>query len=598
MDYRISPDGKRLAWLEYHKGYFKLFTKIIGKKDAAIIETGCWCHIDWYEWAKDSRHLVYRLDTEGKGWGHLYLADAENPLQASVNLTPNAQTRASLYRICGANSQKVLLSQNSRCRHCFDLHEVNPATGEDRVIARSEKDVLQWIVDEDGALRGRIRTIDAYKNQLDICDQTTTKWRKALQWNCHEEVRFLSFTEDANTLWLLSNRKRDRIGLVRFDLRSFAETLVYEDPEVDVASVFIGPKSHQPEIAFSWPNYPRTHPLNPKIIQDLEQLKTDDHTGISILSMDDTETIWTVSAFDDRGSDWYLYHQDTHEKTLLGSNRRQDKSLPFSNVTPVVIPSKDGLSLRGYLTLPQGAPPKKLPMVLLVHGGPWSRDYWRYDDIVQFLANRGYAVLQLNFRGSDGYGIQFRNAAIGEFAAKMHDDLLDGVHWAVTEGYADPDAVAIVGASYGGYAALVGLAFTPTVFACGISINGLSDVGAFMESLESAPPLYQKQGIAMWHLFIGNPKSAAGKALFAEKSPLTAAKRIEKPVLIIYGDKDGRVDPEHSERMISELKRLDKPVESLRLENEGHGISRTRHNIQMFKKMETFLARHMGGRCL
>jgi dipeptidyl aminopeptidase/acylaminoacyl peptidase len=328
----------------------------------------------------------------------------------------------------------------------------------------------------------------------------------------------------------------------------------------------------------------------------LDTFKIQAHQGLEILSMDHQEKRWTVRVFDDRGAYYFLFDQANGEIVALGENRFDPQNRWTAAVKPVQLKSRDGLTLHGYLTRPRGGCKAPAPMVLLVHGGPWSRDYWEYDEMVQFLANRGYTVLQINFRGSEGYGRRFKEAAIGEFSGKMHTDLVDAVNWAVAHGIADPSAIAIVGGSYGGYAALVGLTDTPELFACGVAINGVADVGRFVKDLPSNPPPTLRAGISAWHTYVTRPDADQAQKVFERISPLYHAEKLTKPVLVVFGERDSRVPPEHSEMMIKELNRLHKPVQSLQFMNEGHGITRLDNTCEMFQTIEAFLARHLGGR--
>jgi len=265
-------------------------------------------------------------------------------------------------------------------------------------------------------------------------------------------------------------------------------------------------------------------------------------------------------------------------------------------VKPVMITSRDDLQLHGYLTLPRGVTAKRLPMVLLVHGGPWMRsgNPYRSEDAdnAQFLANRGYAVLQMDFRGSTGYGKRLLTAAIGEFAGKMHDDLLDAVRWAVDSGIADPTRVAIMGWSYGGYAALVGMTMTPKEFACGISLGGPTDLASLIESF----PPYWTADLSMWHDYVGNPAIAYDRDEMTRKSPLTYANQLQRPLLIMHGANDVRVRIDQSQRMVDALKRAGKPVEYLSIPDMGHGASWWVHRLAFLRKTEDFLHRCLGGR--
>jgi dipeptidyl aminopeptidase/acylaminoacyl peptidase len=259
---------------------------------------------------------------------------------------------------------------------------------------------------------------------------------------------------------------------------------------------------------------------------------------------------------------------------------------------PISFKSRDNLNIHGYLTVPKGTSGENLPMVLLVHGGPWNRDRWGYNPMVQFLANRGYAVLQINFRGSSGYGHNFLEAGADEWAGKMHNDLIDGVRWAIDEGVANPEKIAIMGSSYGGYAALVGLAFTPERFACGVDVFGPSNLVTLLES----SPKYWKFGMSMMYRHIGNPNNPEDRRTMEAKSPLFHVDKITKPLLIVQGGKDVRVTVKESEQIVAAVRKAGKDVKYIFFDNEGHGIRSWSNMLHYLSKLESFLAKHLGGR--
>jgi dipeptidyl aminopeptidase/acylaminoacyl peptidase len=325
------------------------------------------------------------------------------------------------------------------------------------------------------------------------------------------------------------------------------------------------------------------------VLQALTALSDGD---LGTISSDTSGRRWVVSFLHDTDPDaTYLYDHATGESRLLFRPHPQLDPAGLAPMTPVTIPSRDGLPLHSYLTLPVGVEPTGLPMVLLVHGGPWFRDRWGYNPRVQLLANRGYAVLQVNMRGSTGYGKSFTRAAVREFAGKMHDDLVDGVEWAVKAGIADPTRVAIFGGSYGGYSALVGATFTPEVFACAIDYCGISDLVNFMENL----PEYWRNFLAgSWFRYVGDPSKPEDRADMLARSPITRLDAIRCPLLVIQGAKDARVVQAESDNIVNALRQRGADVEYLLKQDEGHGFVNPENNIEMFEVIERFLARTIG----
>ena len=334
-------------------------------------------------------------------------------------------------------------------------------------------------------------------------------------------------------------------------------------------------------------------PLDPDFAEVLARLEALSVGDITRLSSDEAGRRWVVGFNDDRDPGaTYLYDHSSGQSRLLYRPLPHLAPESMAPMRPVTIPSRDGLALHSYLTLPVGVEPDKLPLVLVVHGGPWYRDSWGFDAGVQMLANRGYAVLQVNFRGSTGYGKAFLKAAIGEFAGKMHDDLIDATQWAIDEGIAIPDKVAIMGGSYGGYATLVGLTYTPDTFACGVDIVGPSN----LETLLSTIPPYWAPVVAQFHERMGNPNTPEGKQLLIDASPLYKADEIIRPLLIGQGANDPRVNQAESDQIVEAMKEKGIPVTYVLFPDEGHGFARPENNIAFNAVTENFLATCLGGR--
>jgi dipeptidyl aminopeptidase/acylaminoacyl peptidase len=386
------------------------------------------------------------------------------------------------------------------------------------------------------------------------------------------------------------------MALVKVDLATGTEAVVYEVPEVDVDRVLISRKTQQPLFAFTMPSYPRLEVYDAAMKQQLQALAGGQPASMAVTSIDDSESIYTVSVATDKGSKSYLINGSAAPQ-LLGENSlsRLAANVALATSKPISFTARDGLQIHGYLTLPEGTAGKNLPMVLYVHGGPWARDRWANEGqgkTSQMMANRGYAVHQVNYRGSSGYGRAFQDKAIGEFAGKMHDDLIDGVNWAVKTGVADPAKVAIYGGSYGGYAAMVGATFTPEVFACAVNIVGVTSLARL---LETVPP-YWELGLPWWYRFVGDPAKPADRAIMDAKSPLFHAAKATKPILIMHGVNDPRVKLEQSELMVAALKKEGKQVDYLTVKGDGHGNFKWNNNLTLFRKTEDFLAKCLGGR--
>ena len=596
FDYRVSPDGNQIAWLAKHQNNTTLFVKTIGQDKIHMINTKTWCNIVWYRWAQDSRNLIYILDAGPKRARHIYCSDFQFPDADPVNLTPDAKGQARPISDILDDPDHILISQDDRSKDCFDLYKVNISSGSALLLARSEKDVVQWIVDRKGNLRGCIRAVLNNDRWLQTYDSEKETWETIGIWGPEDDIKFFGFTPDEKELWLLSNKGRDRVSLVRFNIESGTETLVCEDSDADIEHVSISRITGKALFAYSNPDYHKTYTFDAQMKKDLEAFKSDSPVGVKINDMNNQEQLWTVKVFDAKEESYFLFDRTTRKKQLLAKNQLLTGKEEFSEMRPVTINSRDNLSLRGYLTQPAGSGEKALPMVLLVHGGPWVRDYWKPNRMVGFLVNRGYAVLQVNYRGSSGYGRAFREAAINQFSKGMHNDLIDAVNWAINQKIADPKKIAIVGGSYGGFAAMAGLTFTPDVFTCGVSINGVSNWADFIESFPSDPPLYQKRGFEIWYKYLGNPKNIKERNRIEQRSPLFFTKQVTKPILIIYGELDKRVKPDQSEKMIAALRKDGKKVVNKKFETGDHDIGWNHDSLKMYREIEIFLARYLGGR--
>ena len=388
--------------------------------------------------------------------------------------------------------------------------------------------------------------------------------------------------------------------MTTLDLATGAAAILAEDPRADVAGAMVHPTEETIQaVSFT---YARTEwkVLDPAIQGDLDYLKTVAAGDILVTSRTLDDRLWTVAFLLDNGpARSYLYDRAKKQATFLFTNRRALEGLALARMYPRVIKSRDGLSLVSYLTLPpeadrrgDGRPDQPLPLVLLVHGGPWARDSWGLDPEHQWLANRGYAVLAVNFRGSTGFGKAFLNAAVKEWAGKMHDDLLDGVDWAVHEGIARRDAVCIMGGSYGGYATLVGLTLTPEVFACGVDIVGPSNLVTLLNTI----PPYWEPGIAMFTTRVGDHRTEDGRRFLESRSPLSYVDRIQRPLLIGQGANDPRVKQSEADQIVTAMQAKGIPVTYVLYPDEGHGFARPENSLSFNAVVEAFLSRHLGGR--
>lgn len=602
----ISPDGTRIAYLAPWRDRLNIWIQEVDDLDGEPwrVTADSTRSIIHYEWTRDSRWLLYLQDTGGDENWHVFRADPQDPESGAVDLTPFPGAMAAHELL--ADPAKAMVYSNKRTPTLMDAYELDIATGELTMVAKNPGNGSGWRASSNGELFSTALTADGDVELFQWEPQTETL-RSIVTFDGRDYTMGLypiTVTPDGTGIWIGSNDGTDRTRIVRVDVVTGERTHVDSHPVYDVdtrASVFT--TLAEPLILDR-----RTgdllgvryllerqviQPLDPHfaaVLANLEKLSDGD---VNALSSDLTGRRWVVNFTHDREAGMtYLYDHDTGESRLLfGSHPQLDPEV-LAAMEPVTIRSRDGLDLHGYLTLPVGVPPKDLPMVLLVHGGPWTRDGWMFTPPVQLLANRGYAVLQVNFRGSAGFGNAFTKAAVGEFAGKMHDDLIDSVDWAVEQGYADPKRIAIFGGSYGGYATLVGVTFTPDVFAAAVDYVGISDLSNFMRTL---PEIARPHLANNWHLFVGNPDDPDQLADMLSRSPITKVDQIRTPLLVIQGANDVRVVQAESDNLVEALRARGVKVEYMIKHDEGHGFVNPNNVIDMYKTVDRFLAEHLGG---
>ena len=600
----ISPDGTKLAYLAPWRNRLNVWVQGIDSDDAPRCVTADETRSVYiYQWTHDSRWLIYMQDSGGDENWHVYRVDPDNPDASAVDLTPFPGARAQFDLLKGRPG-KAVVQINNRNPELFDAYELDIATGELTLLAENPGNVVQWISGPSGDLFTNTLTADG-DVEISQWDSATSTLRTIKVYDGTDYplgVNPVAITPDGTGIWLGSNEGTDLTRLARLDVATGEETEVDSHPTLDlawtlglpVAPLILRRRTGELLGVRYYGERQVIHALDPDfaaVLENLTKLSDGDLTG---MSCDDSEQRWVVSFNHDRDPGaTYFYDHSTGESRLLFRPYPKLDPEKLAPMTPVTITARDGLLLHSYLTLPVGVEPVDLPMVLLVHGGPWARDSWSFQPDVQMLANRGYAVLQVNFRGSTGYGKAFTKAAIGEFAGKMHDDLIDAVDWAVKQGYADRDRVAIFGGSYGGYSALVGVTFTPDVFAAAIDYVGISSLANFMRTL---PNVGRRFLATNWHLYVGDPSDPEQEADMLARSPITRVDQIRTPLFVVQGANDSRVVQAESDNLVEALRKRGVEVEYMVKENEGHGFLNPDNNIDMYHAVERFLAEHLGGR--
>lgn len=588
--YQLSPDGKQLGWIGISRFKPAVFLKNLDDGKTKIIPK-----LGEFTWTADSQYLLVTADEGGDENHHVYKIPTRGDSAAITDLTPWKGAKSQVHTVVRDTSD-ILITSNRRNPKVFDLYRVDTATGKTQLVGDNPGKVNYWLVNKHGKLLSRVHQ-QGERLRLERAPAAPGgEWVKLFGWSMFDTIAPLDISDDDQSVWALSNRGRDKAALVKISLQDGHETVVYADPAVDVEEAFISKKTRQPIAAVSSPDFQKIKVFDPALAQEVENILRGKRARLTLTGADDAENQLIYHLQTEQGGQHILYNRTTRQSTVLSEDTlaritRKNAGQALARTEPVSFQSRDGLTLHGYLTLPTGVKAQNLPMVLSVHGGPWARDRW-FAEKAFFLANRGYAVLQVNYRGSGGYGRRFQEAAIGEFAGKMHDDLIDGVQWAVRQGIADPKRVAISGGSYGGYATLVGLTFTPEVFACGVDFVGISDLASLLEST----PEYWELSMPWWHKYVGDPKNPAQRNILDAKSPLYKVEQVTKPLLIMHGVNDPRVKLNQSERMVAALQKLGKPVRYVTFAGDGHGNDKWSNNLTLYREMEDFFADCLGGR--
>ena len=602
---RISPNGRWLSFLAPVDGILNVWVGPADDLSAAKPVTDDKVrNIRSYSWAYTGQHILYSQDKEGDENWHLYATDVESG--ETKDLTPLEKVHARVQDVSQKFPNEVLVGLNDRVPQLHDIYRVNIETGERRLI-QENTGVAAYVTDDDFRVRFAFNfTPDGGQVLLQpkIADSTgpDAEWDEFLRVGTEDAMTTgpVGFDKSGNTLYLLDSRDRNTGALFAHDLTSGQKTLVAQDDRVDVGELLVHPTEKTIQaVGFTYSRR-EWQVLDDSIQADLDFLATVEDGELIVTSRTLDDSLWTVAfLLDDGPLKFYLYGRKEQQARFLFSSRDDLDDYDLVKMHSVVIPSRDELNLVSYLSLPLGSdsdgdgrPDQPLPMVLDVHGGPWARDGWGYNSSHQWLANRGYAVLNVNFRGSTGFGKSFVNAADGQWSRKMHDDLIDAVDWAVEEGIADRSKVAIMGGSYGGYATLVGLTFTPDVFACGVDIVGPSSLVTLMENV----PEYWIPFMPVMKQRVGDVSTDEGREELLERSPLKFVDRIERPLLIGQGANDPRVTQVEADQIVEAMTAKNIPVTYVLYPDEGHGFSGEENRMSFNAVTEAFLAEHLGGR--
>ncbi len=606
---RISPDGAMMAYLapvdyyedldgdgvddpeELEKSVLNVWVKTIGEDDDRVVTRDDNRGIRRYFWAADNEHIMYLQDVGGDENWRLYGVHLETG--DIKDLTPYEDVQVQIVDRNKHYPDELLIGMNKENPQVHDVYHLDLTNGDLEMVARNPGNVVGWLADANLQVRCSMASTPEGGFDLLYREDPEGSWDKLLTWGPMDAMtsEMISFNVDGTELYLRDSRNANASRLVKMEIATGAVSVIASDPVYDVGRVMINPDTYEVEAVVFERERSKWMVIDEAVRDDVNAIAALDEGDYFIYDRDNADKTWLVGFSKDDGPvSYYAFDRESKKGTFLFDHKPDLNNYELASMEPISFQSRDGMTVHGYITFPPKKDRQNLPMVLNVHGGPWYRDTWGYNPEAQWLANRGYACLQVNFRGSTGYGKEFLNAGDKEWGAKMHDDLVDGVNWAIQQGYADPDKVAIYGGSYGGYAALVGATFTPDVFCCAVDIVGPSNLLTFINSI----PPYWESYKALLYKRIGNPITE--KEFLESRSPLFKADQIVIPMLIAQGANDPRVDQAESEQIVAALKDKGVDYEYMLFPDEGHGFAKPENRLKFYAAAEEFLAKHLGGR--
>jgi dipeptidyl aminopeptidase/acylaminoacyl peptidase len=596
---RISPDGRKISFIAPRNGVLNVWVGEAQRPQTARPVTDDVSRgIRTYFWAYTSRHILYMQDQNGDENWKIYSVDIESG--KTLDLTDFEGVRAVISALSPKHPFEVIIGLNKRDPEYHDLYRLNIETGEMNLLIEN-REFSGFEIDDEYRVRLASKMTEDGGSEI-FTSSSEGLWESYLKIEMEDTLTtgFAGFDKSNDSIYFIDSRGRNTAALYQLDLQTKESTLLAEDARSDLSGLMVHPTERNLQaVAFCYERMEwRIH--DPSIKPDFDRLRSVDVGDMTVVSRSRDDRIWiAVYSGDDRPARYYYYDRESGQVAFLFTDNEKLQGQPLAKMNPAIIKSRDGLDLLSYYTLPKesdrncdGLPDNgPLPMVLYVHGGPWARDHWGLSPIHQWLANRGYAVLSVNFRGSTGLGKGFINAGNLEWGRKMHDDLIDSVNWSIESGIADPRRIAIMGGSYGGYAALAGLTFTPKTFACAVDIVGPSNL---ITLLNTIPP-YWKPEVEQFTKRVGDFRTEEGRRLLEERSPLNFVERIERPLLIGQGANDPRVKKNESDQIVRAMQDKGLPVTYVLYHDEGHGFARPENRLSFYAIAEAFLARYLGG---
>ncbi len=586
LGYSMSPDGKYLAYFAPWENRRNVYIVPAGGGEAKRVTSSKDRDIVGYDWKDDK--IIYLKDNGGDENYHLYLAGMDG-ITEDKDLTPYPGVLAYYVDLLKGNENEILMTMNKKDPKVFDIYKLNIISGVTTMVAQNPGNITGWLTDGDGKLR-LASSDDGTQTKLLYREKEENEFKVLLETKPGESFAPIMFANDKKSIYAATNMSRDTAAIVKLELATGKQDVVYERKDVDVSNLIINPVTRE-VLGVTYNLDKVKHEYFSKDLKNImdkvsAKFDKDKQIGINDLSKDMTKFIFSVGNDRDPGA-YYFYDSSADKIKKLGDILPSINSEKMAKMLPISYKSRDGLTIYGYLTLPENKIPKNLPVIVNPHGGPWARDSWGYNPEVQFLANRGYAVLQVNFRGSLGYGKKFVEAGNKQWGLKMQDDITDGVQWLIKQGIADSKRIGIYGASYGGYATLAGITFAPDLYAAAVDYCGVSNIFTLLKTI---PPYWESQ-VKMFYERVGDPEK--DKELLTKVSPVFHADKIKTPLFVAQGANDPRVNKAESDQIVEALKKRNIKVEYMVKDNEGHGFSNEENKFDFYKAMESFFGKYL-----
>jgi len=587
----ISPDGKLLAYLAPLDNVLNVWVRTVGAEDDRPVTKDDNRGIRIYFWAQDSKHIMYLQDVGGNENWRLYGVNLET--DEIKDFTPFDDVQVRITARSKHYPHELLIAMNKENPRVHHVYHLDLTSGELELVAKNPGNIIGWLTDRNFKVRGAMVARPDGGFNLMIRENEEADWKKLVTWDLEDGLNSgpVSFSKDGRYIYLKDSRGVNAGRLVKMEIATENIEVIAEDSQYDISGVMIHPDTYEVQAVSFYRARNEWIVLDESIKGDFEAIARLDQGDFFVYNRDNADDTWLVAFTKDNGPvPFYAFDRKRQKGTFLFDHQPDLNNYTLAPMKPISFTSRDGLTIYGYITYPPGKGRANLPMVLNVHGGPWARDGWGYHPEAQWLANRGYVCLQVNFRGSTGYGKEFLNAGNKEWGGKMHHDPVDAVNWAVEEGIADPKKVAIFGWSYGGYAALVGATFTPNLFCCAVGGVGISNLITWIKTV----PPYWTTLLATLHKRVGNPDTE--EEFLRSRSPLFKVNQIKIPILIAQGANDPQVKQAESEQIVEAMKKKGIEYEYMLFPDEGHGFAKPENRLKFYAAAEKFLAKHLGGR--